>query len=67
MTDQPSDPFSLFQRLFDEAQRSEPEDAEAMALATADEQGRPSLRMVLLKGVDGGGFVFYTNSESRKG
>lgn len=67
MTEQPSDPFSYFQRLFDEARRAEPEDPEAMALATADERGRPSLRMVLLKGVDQGGFVFYTNTESRKG
>ncbi|MFO1189096.1 MAG: pyridoxamine 5'-phosphate oxidase [Alphaproteobacteria bacterium] len=67
MTDQPHDPFSLFQHLFDQARRSEPEDPEAMALATADAQGRPSVRMVLLKGVDQGGFVFYTNTDSRKG
>ncbi len=67
MADQPSDPFTLFQRLYDEARASEPEDPEAMALATADGRGRPSVRMVLLKGVDHGGFVFYTNTESRKG
>jgi len=67
MTDQPADPFTLFQRLLEEARRREPEDAEAMALATADAAGRPSVRMVLLKEVERGGFVFYTNSESRKG
>jgi pyridoxamine-phosphate oxidase len=50
-----------------EAEKSEPNDPNAMALATADAEGRPSVRMVLLKGVDDGGFVFYTNLESRKG
>jgi pyridoxamine 5'-phosphate oxidase len=61
------DPFVLFQSWFAEAERSEPEDPNAMALATADAAGRPSVRMVLLKGFDPSGFVFYTNLESRKG
>jgi pyridoxamine 5'-phosphate oxidase len=51
----------------DEAARHEPNDPNAMALATADATGRPSVRMVLLKGADERGFVFYTNLESRKG
>jgi pyridoxamine 5'-phosphate oxidase len=67
-----SDPYSLFDSWFAEAQASEPNDPNAMALATADAQGKPSVRMVLLKGhgpdADGkGGFIFYTNLESRKG
>lgn len=66
------DPFALFAAWMAEAEKSEPNDPNAMALATADAQGMPSLRMVLLKGVDGPeqsprGFVFYTNLESRKG
>jgi len=61
------DPFARFEAWFAEAKAKEPNDANAMALATADAQGRPSVRMVLLKGVDHGGFVFYTNLESRKG
>lgn len=61
------DPFALFQTWLAEAERSEPEDHNAMALATADAAGRPSVRMVLLKGFDPSGFVFYTNLESRKG
>jgi len=63
---QETDPFPRFHSWFDEAQISEPNDPNAMTLATADAQGRPSARMVLLKGVDGDGFVFYTNLESRK-
>jgi len=63
---QETDPFPRFQSWFDEAQVSEPNDPNAMTLATADAQGRPSARMVLLKGVDDDGFVFYTNLESRK-
>lgn len=63
---QETDPFPRFQSWFDEAQVSEPNDPNAMTLATADSRGRPSARMVLLKGVDGDGFVFYTNLESRK-
>ena len=61
------DPFSLFATWFDDATEREPRDPNAMALATADAQGRPSVRMVLLKGFDQQGFVFYTNSESQKG
>ncbi len=60
------DPFSLFDRWFTEARESEPNDPNAMALATADARGRPSLRMVLLKGHGPDGFVFYTNRGSRK-
>jgi len=62
-----TDPHALFDAWFGEAKAAEPNDPEAMALATVDEIGRPSTRMVLLKGHDGRGFVFYTNSESRKG
>ena len=60
------DPFALFDAWFAEAQTSEPNDPNAMALATADASGRPAVRMVLLKGHDPRGFVFYTNRESRK-
>ena len=63
MTD---DPFALFADWLAEAGRIEPNDANAMALATADAAGRPSVRMVLLKGQGPDGFVFYTNRESRK-
>jgi pyridoxamine 5'-phosphate oxidase len=59
------DPFALFDVWFAEARASEPNDSNAMALATAD-AGRPSVRMVLLKGHGPDGFVFYTNRESRK-
>jgi pyridoxamine 5'-phosphate oxidase len=62
-----TDPFQLFDDWFAEAKASEPNDAEAMALATADARGRPSVRMVLLKGHGPAGFVFYTNEESAKG
>ncbi|TXC73615.1 pyridoxamine 5'-phosphate oxidase [Sphingorhabdus soli] len=61
-----SDPFALFADWYAEARAHEPNDANAMALATADADGRPSLRMVLLKGHDRDGFVFYTNLGSRK-
>lgn len=60
-------PFALFEVWLDEARKKEPNDPNAMALATADETGMPDVRMVLLKGVSRDGFVFYTNSESRKG
>ena len=63
MTD---DPLALFDAWFAEAQASEPNDPNAMALATADADGRPSVRMVLLKGHGRDGFVFYTNREGRK-
>lgn len=61
------DPFALFDAWFAEARDSEINDPEAMALATADDDGRPSVRMVLLKGHGPDGFVFYTNQRSRKG
>lgn len=61
-----TDPFSLFDQWYAEARECEINDSNAMALATADAQGRPSLRMVLLKGHGPKGFVFYTNYESRK-
>lgn len=64
---EPTDPVAHFQAWMAEAEKSEPNDPNAMALATANADGHPSLRMVLLKGVDAGGFVFYTNLESRKG
>ena len=64
MTD---DPFALFDGWFAEARASEANDSNAMALATTTPDGRPSLRMVLLKGHGPDGFVFYTNLDSRKG
>ncbi|TDR94312.1 pyridoxamine 5'-phosphate oxidase [Enterovirga rhinocerotis] len=62
-----SEPFRLFETWLAEASRSEPNDANAMALATVDADGLPDVRMVLLKGADPSGFVFYTNLESAKG
>ena len=62
-----SDPFQLFDEWFAEAKASEPNDPEAMALATAGSDEQPHLRMVLLKGHGPAGFVFYTNDESAKG
>lgn len=61
------EPFALFEAWFAEAKKAEPNDPNAMALATADSSGLPDLRMVLLKGADERGFVFYTNSQSAKG
>ena len=61
------DPFALFDSWMKEAEKSEPSDANAMALATADADGAPNVRMVLLKGADTSGFVFYSNAESTKG
>jgi pyridoxamine 5'-phosphate oxidase len=61
------DPIAVFEAWMAEAAKSEPNDANAVCLATATADGRPSARMVLLKGVDARGFVFYTNLESRKG
>jgi len=61
------DPHLLFDAWLDEARGTEPNDPEAVALATATADGRPSVRMVLLKGHDARGFVFYTNGQSRKG
>ncbi len=60
-------PLSRFHRWFQEAARAGIEQPEAMALATADARGRPSVRFVLLKQADESGFVFYTDSRSRKG
>lgn len=62
-----TDPFQLFDLWLAEAKAAEPNDPEAMALATSTREGRPSVRMVLLKGHGPGGFVFYTNLDSRKG
>ena len=62
-----TDPYALFDEWFAEARASEPNDPEAMALATADGDGQSSVRMVLLKGHGPDGFVFYTNEQSRKG
>ena len=62
-----TDPFRLFADWYAEACESEPNDPDAMALATATPDGRPSVRMVLLKGHESSGFTFYTNLDSRKG
>ncbi len=61
-----TDPIALFDAWYEEARTSEPNDPNAVALATADAQGHPSVRMVLLKGHGPDGFVIYTNRESRK-
>ena len=61
------DPLALFHEWFAEAKASEPNDANAMALASVDGDGLPNVRMVLLKDADEDGFVFYTNFESAKG
>ncbi len=60
-------PYELFKSWLEDAKISEPNDPNAMCLATADSGGHPSNRMVLLNGLDERGFVFYTNAESRKG
>lgn len=62
-----AEPVRLFAAWFEEARASEPADPNAMALATVDGDGLPNVRMVLLKGADDLGFVFYTNLESQKG
>lgn len=62
-----SDPTGLFQDWLAEAARTEPNDPNAMTVATCTPEGRPSARIVLLKDVDARGFVFYTNKEGRKG
>jgi len=61
------DPFEQFRRWFAAAEASEPNDANAMTLATADSDGRPAARIVLLKDFDSRGFAFFTNTESQKG
>lgn len=67
LIDLTSDPFALFAAWMSDAEASEPNDPNAMAVATSTPDGRPSVRMLLLKGADERGFVFYTNLESRKG
>lgn len=62
-----ADPIELFDSWFAEARASEPNDPDAMALATADEVGNPYVRMVLLKGFSRDGFTFFTNEQSEKG
>ena len=62
-----ADPMELFQKWLTEAEALEPNDPNAMSLATTTAHGMPSVRMVLLKGFDARGFVFYTNKLSRKG
>jgi pyridoxamine 5'-phosphate oxidase len=64
---QENEPYSLFGTWLKDAEASEPNDPNALALATVDADGMPNVRMVLLKGFDQDGFVFYTNYESRKG
>src|SRR5260221_6553474 len=61
------EPFALFGQWFAEAAKAEPNDPNAMSLATADEDGMPDVRMVLMKGFDGDGFVFYSHIASQKG
>lgn len=61
------EPFRLFSEWLSDAEQSEPNDPNAMTLATVDETGLPDARMVLLKGLDTRGFVFFTNTESAKG
>jgi pyridoxamine 5'-phosphate oxidase len=61
------DPFELFEKWFDEAKKKEINDPNALSLGTASKEGIPSVRMVLLKGFDKNGFVFYTNLNSQKG
>lgn len=61
------EPFALFGRWLEDATKSEPNDPNAVALATVDPDGMPNVRMVLLKDFDEAGFVFYTNFESAKG
>ncbi|NYF78960.1 pyridoxamine 5'-phosphate oxidase [Granulicella arctica] len=62
-----AEPIALFRRWLDDAAQTEPNDANAMSLATATASGRPSVRMVLMKRLDERGFAFYTNVESQKG
>jgi pyridoxamine 5'-phosphate oxidase len=62
-----AEPFRLFASWLEDATKSEPNDPNGLALATVDEDGMPDVRMVLLKGFDEQGFVFYTNFESAKG
>jgi pyridoxamine 5'-phosphate oxidase len=66
-SERPADPLDIFAVWLGDAEAAEPHDANAMALSSVGEDGMPSCRMVLLKGYDAQGFVFYTNFESRKG
>jgi pyridoxamine 5'-phosphate oxidase len=61
------EPLRLFAAWYDDARQAEPADPEAMALSTVDRDGLPNVRMVLLKGFDDRGFIFYTNQASQKG
>ena len=61
------DPFALLAAWLEEATKTEPVDPNAMAVATVDADGLPNVRMVLLKGFDQRGLVFYTNTDSQKG
>jgi pyridoxamine 5'-phosphate oxidase len=67
LPDEARDPFSVFEDWFAEAKSSEPNDPNAMALATSGPDGLPNVRMVLMKGIDPSGVVFYTNTQSQKG
>ncbi|MBS1074912.1 pyridoxamine 5'-phosphate oxidase [Gluconobacter sp. Dm-73] len=67
LIDLKADPFALFAAWMSDAKAAEPNDPNAMAVATSTPDGHPSVRMLLLKGVDERGFVFYTNLDSRKG
>jgi pyridoxamine 5'-phosphate oxidase len=67
MIEEKPNPLDLFGEWYAAAEKSEPNDPSAMSVATVGPDGMPSLRMVLLKGYDAAGFVFYTNHESRKG
>lgn len=62
-----NEPFDRFAALYAEAQHAQPQDPNAVSLATVDARGRPSVRVVLMKDFDPRGFVFYTNHQSRKG
>jgi pyridoxamine 5'-phosphate oxidase len=64
---QKDDPFTLFHTWLADAKKSEPDNHNAMSVASVDGEGRPNVRMVLLKACEAGGFVFYTNYESAKG
>ena len=63
----PAEPYALFAAWYEQAKASEPNDPNAMSLATIDDDGTPSVRIVLMKDWDESGFVFFTNSQSRKG
>ncbi|HEX4917418.1 MAG TPA: pyridoxamine 5'-phosphate oxidase [Limnobacter sp.] len=66
-SDAPKEPFAFFRMWFDQALNAELPEPNAMTLATVNEQGKPAARIVLIKGLDDRGFVFFTNYESRKG